>query len=484
MLIGLVAGSLLLAAPVPAHPPARVEGPICVTVAHLWWGDNKDIRAISTHPVPESFARVYRQGGCAAWSLVKERLIEWNLAFGDERTTTAAIRFFEERLTAHAEPPERLSQAIGAARRRAEPAIAAAAPLLEKNGDVRERAEDALFADRYAAELRTLNGVRDGYFFLAQQYARAAGFYASRSLYEKAQRYFAAVGATIHAEPSGTRNGRDMAESYLGITSYRAAALPDLDMTIAVLRARLTRSTNDIAAARDAIERHADAAIRAYGERAESDPGDPCEGEGRSDRALAEACNDPQFLRRRAEAWWRNDAQLELLALGDLPRDGSDAASQTLISSSPFWEALEAVHKAVLLARDPNNDDPFVSRPMTPDVNDKQIALLLARADLYRRIGEARAAQPFESGMVANEYTQALADLALAAKLAGPAQHPGRFRQAAERYLDLYSHLAGDPRARIALDQEPARQAAYFHLVLPLLSRIAGGDALPAAPSN
>jgi hypothetical protein len=86
-------GTLLAAALVSASGSIQGEE-ICLTSARIWVGSGDDVRHIRDQPVPDSYRTGLTTGGCN--TLIREQLIEWHLAFGDEASTTAALAFFEE----------------------------------------------------------------------------------------------------------------------------------------------------------------------------------------------------------------------------------------------------------------------------------------------------------------------------------------------------------------------------------------------------
>src|SRR5688572_1512286 len=96
-MLGLFAALALAAAPAPARKEAELEDrqTICLSIGHVWRGDNADIRRIASVPVPQSFRDRFHGDACSRRQLLEDSLIEWHLAFGTEASTTSALAFLE-----------------------------------------------------------------------------------------------------------------------------------------------------------------------------------------------------------------------------------------------------------------------------------------------------------------------------------------------------------------------------------------------------
>jgi hypothetical protein len=467
----LVPLAFLLAA-LPASARAQDDNGqvICVSSAHLWRGSSEDVRRIRTIAVPDSFRRIFEGGGCSRWSLVKEMLIDWHLAFGDEASVTAALAYLEADYTRNLPAPAALSGLLAAARGAAARDLAAAAALRAATPPDQAGSDRLLSRSRPVRRLGELMLARQNFLFLAQNYLRAADFHQSRALHGKALTYAAAALAGSTVLPPEESQGRPN-------------ELPDLEMHLALVQAGFTRSPADIAAAQAVLDRHYDPTLLAGAARAED--GDPCELGDRPDpEGLQAACRDESDFRGRLTDYWIAQARLDLLKAADpdhfdfrtarpapngsfyVPRgEGGTVAADA-------WPRPQAFDYAIrLLARQRPDMAPEQARRYD-HIDDAEVLLHLLRADLFAR----RAAAPpvpdpdSQAAWRARELRDAaLFDLSEGLRIAGPAEHAGRFRQLATRYLEIAAIPSSE---RIAADPVQEREAVFLRATLDSLDRI------------
>lgn len=444
-----------LFAALPASAPAAQDDEggqvICVSVAHLWWGSSEDVRRIRTIAVPDSFRRIFEGGGCSSWSLVKEMLIDWHLAFGDEASVTAALAYLEANYTRNMPAPAALPRLIAATRSAA-------------------RSDRPPSHSRLVQRQGELRLAHQNFLFLAQNYLRAADFHQSHALYAKARIYAAAALAGLAAPLPGD-------------SEDRPNELRDLEMRLALVRAGFTRSPADIAAAQAVLDRNYDPTLAAGAARAED--GDPCELGDRPDpEGLRAACNDENDFRGRLTDYWTAQARLDLLKAADPglfdlrtvrpAPNGSSFVPRGEGATVPTddWPQPDAFGHAIrLLARQRPDMIPEQARRYD-NIDDAVVLLHLLRADLFARRAAATPVPDPDSQAAyrARELRDAaLFDLSEALRIAGPAEQAGRFRQLATRYLEIVAIPSAE---RIAGNPVHEREAVFLRMALDNLDRI------------
>ena len=459
--------ALALGFPAAAKPPAPREDTICVTVKHLWRGSPEDVRAIAAEPVPQSYRDQYSWGGCQ-W-LAKENLIDWHLAFGDERSTTAALDFLTRTALEGMPTTAQFIAALPAAWRAAGDAASRQAATDEKRRPAirahtgpstvaqRQRFLGTLRETAAVRRLRLLVEARRRYAFLAAMHLQAAEFFRSKNLLDGAAPYLGALANAQSVLQEGEAVGLQKPGTALrqaaGIYAWTINEFADLEMRASVLQAELSRSPADIAAATATIARHRDRTMEDAADRLYRTSGDICDDEDASE-ALRTSCRTENDLLGRLRDYWRSKAHLDLLTAPEPDPDSFDIA----------WRAIDADTRR-------GESDPL---PYDSAI-DEQTALLLAKADAGSRATQAleRSANPPDDGDDADDLRRfALADLVRAERFVSPARNPNRFRQIGERYLVLFAAMSPEARGYIwGADHE----AAYFRQLLPRLTAIAEG---------
>ena len=434
---------------------------ICLSVAQEWGGTSDDVAHISSVAVPQSFQRLYFGDPCTRYSLVKSSLIDWNLAFGNEASTTAALEFLEAQTTAGKPVIADLAQRLTAARRDAQHDIVAASAILRQPDGMQHRG--ALVRKSKSLErLRSMIDVRNDYTFLAGQYLRAAEFYGSPSLLARARRY--AAPALDAMRITRTLAAADVAAkldtvSPLESGDYRDLASSDLEMRMAVVSASLSRDPEDLAAAATVLTSYYVPFYKVAADEAFSHGDSFCDIGERSDLAdYAQACKSDNF-ERRAIAWWRYRAQLDLLGTG------APDLLDSLYTTTRLIERDYAAH----------HDQQYRFR--YDAAADQIVTLHLASADAFIRSASPEAGGWTNGGGDAaiQSLDAALNELSLAERSAPASQTPGRFRQIATRFLSIRARRAALENPEYYLGFE--RQAAYFSAVLAALDDIALGRA-------
>jgi hypothetical protein len=454
--------ALILASTAQAQNAGDESGEIiCVSVAQMWGGTSDDVAHISSVPVPESYRRLYFGDPCTRFSLVKSSLIDWNLAFGNEASTTAALEFLEAQTTAGKPVIADLGQRLAAARRDAQHDIVAAATIL-RQPDGMQRGGALVRKSKSLERLRSMIDVRNDYTFLAGQYLRAAEFYGSPGLLARARRY--AAPALDAMRITRALAAADVAAKLDGVSplesgDYRDLDASDLEMRMAVVSASLSSDPEDLAAAETVLASYDEPFYKVAASEA-FDHGDGfCDIGERSDLAdYAKACESGDFD-KKAITWWRYRAQLDLLGTG--PPDLLDS----------FYTATH------LIERDYAAHNSQQYRPRYDTAADQIVTLHLACAEAFIRSANPNpwASSATNSNAAIQSLDAALNELSLAERSAPASQTPGRFRQIATRFLSI--------RARLAALEKPGRypglerQAAYFSAVLASLDDIALGRA-------
>jgi hypothetical protein len=447
--LAIAAALSAVAAPASGQSSDSVEEEtICVGSAIVWGGLIEDVRNIESVPVPESFRRRFEAGGCTRFQLVKGSLLNWHLAFGNERTATAALAYVEDRLTAGRPSPRGFRDELSRIWRDALRTIESTR-LPAAYGPDRSAATRRLQRNRSVARAAELIEAHDDFIELTQQYLRAAEYYESAALLAKAETYWPAVQAGLdilfRGAPIANADFDAGTDNQLEPSTHRINQIHDLDMRLAILRARLSRNPADIDAATVVMRRNFDPVLATAEQNAEQHSGEICEfdGEARDEemRALERACDAENSLAVRIVNFWRNRAHLDLLMAADpahyVPRreqrreDGSSFARRTTASvdgQSLGWiDSFETAEQ--LLADGPSRGmhDRWEELPL----------LLLARADLHARLAQAHrgSSQRYAAG---DQTEMALDHLAEAEQVTPAHRHPALYRRIAISYLRLW----------------------------------------------
>ncbi len=390
-----------------------------------------------------------------------ESLIDWHLAVGDEVSVTAALAFLETEYLRDIPLPGAFPAALATAQRAARHDLAGLTALLEAHPVDWDAAQRRLTASAPIRRLRALVTAQQNYMFLAQQYLRAADLYRSRALYEKARLYFAPALAgfrLLYGDRAAMADALSQTESWLGLWNHHINRMHALEARLAITQAEFTHAAADIAAAEAMLTRQADPVLALGVERA-AEGKEPCDDVGDEPRLapLARACDQENSFATRLLDFSVARARLDLLTA-----NARDVRS--------FDQAL------ILLDLERGRSTGWIW-PRFRAVDEAEVALRLAHADLLDRLAGVRAAEAtMESGQAAYDVSVlrslALAELARAAEIARPGQVPTRFRRIAARFLEIAAHLPRGDRA----DPVAAREAAYFRTVPANLDQIALGE--------
>lgn len=427
----LSAAALCLACPAPgqaqdasASPPPEEEQ-ICLTVAHRWAGSLDELKAIHAAPVPDSFRRTMESGGCSAWQLIRESLVSWHLAYGDEGTTRAALAYLEAQTLAGQPLRPRLSA--------------------ESKGDV---------------------DVAQAYRFLAMEYARAADFYSSPALLAAARRF---------AEPSlavglALRAPRAPGSALQPFDDYPDRLWRDLDLQIAVVSARLGGTEAAFAAARAVFARNDDPHYNDAGQHAYQYGDDFCDiGDKTYLQAWHDACEANDF-ERRALAYWRYRAAFTLAA--------EAAGREGLGAPRDEWDGDTAIRLVQAAERAGHGLGGWYfgnAATISADIRLGMAEVELAKARRALSGGTATA-----RGEAREACFAALDRFWDAATSINGSDHPGWTRRIGQRYLAASAFLETlrDPDDPVSAPH--ARRLAWFQTILPQLDAMARGDV--AAP--
>jgi hypothetical protein len=456
------------------------EGPICLAIAHLWSGSLDDVRNINTIPVPDSFRRPFSAGGCDTWQLVKQGLINWHLSFGTEASTAKALTFIEDEYRKQGAALPNISVALERAWKAAMPDMDKAHELLTLPKPNWEHANEILAKSRPFKRLSSLTEEIGREQFIVEEYIRAAEFFGSRSFHERARLHYAFVEerdrffegkVSVDLKRLNSVIGRRLIGFYSG-----PIYVADLRMRMALMKARLSRNADDVAAASLAIERDSNDAMKQAAEFASENFEDFGSNRNNDDYPqLASALDTDGNFMRRATNYWRNKAQLEQLKqqiASTIERGGEDHNFAYYNAMSMLeWTKTQGRNRQAARGYDSNT---FPSNPA-----DAIIALHLATVD---KLMAQSTAQETVTTSKSNENEQnvfrlrqlALAELSQASLLAPPHETPGRFRQIASRYLSVYELLKDE------VTPQDQRLASYFTHTLISLDQIALGKVVKA----
>jgi len=442
MALGILAG-LVLAAAQPRRSPAH-EAPIeqtCLTIERGWSGSTADRQHIATTPVPDSLKRIWLGHDCEAWSLDRTSLLEWHLKFGTPDTTAAALSWVESAFLEQLDPVEKFQKHA------AEDLKAARKGSKAATDRTNRRAED------FAA-----------YGSIAEQYMRAAEFFHSPKLLEKAKPYVDAVDIGLDLfEPANTvglATDNRSPEWDVNLSSSDINPLRELRPRFAVEQAYQTGSAEDIAAAQKLLDQTPGGPeMMVYaGDQIVRSDGDPCSGNAAAApvlaAALTKACESENDLAGRVERYWRDRAMLDQVI----------ARTSKPLSAFGFTPSLELATE--ILRTIPRYVSNLSGRLEYTPQKDEEVGLLLAAGDAgiacaHKHGGHAESCEP-----------GALNSLVAAEEIVSPVVNLNRFRQIAGEYSRYCQAIAGEQWDSCEASPLFARQAAYLRLVADHLDEL------------
>ena len=438
-------------------PPAEGEEIVCVMPARIWRGGEEDIRDIESVPVPASFRRTFEASGPCGSTTVPRPLIDWNLRFGSEASTTTALAYLETRLLRSMPAPEAYASEMRRAWRAAQPDLACARTISQPDG--LNYSPQSTFMARSGAigRLRTLIYAHQEYFLIAEQSLRAAEEFGSVQLLEKAEPYLQALVDAAQFLQS-LQN-----ESTVGLLSLdvQTFATDDLRMRAAVLRARLTGSADDLARARALVDQMNRPDFARMSELAFRGGAGFCDfGDGGEEaERLTQECRDESQVPDKVVNYWVNRAALDL-ASGSARSDPVETAMRLL-----RMEQLQESPRRCCW-REPRED---------------QLRLLFAAAESRAR-ALADAPGPAQDDELQDLWEEAAGHLEQVDAVLSPAEEPARFRRLAAAWNALWAQAhriddPNDPTPGPAGSSHYGRFNAYIRTVFDRLGAIAVGDA-------
>lgn len=485
--IALALGATLLL----ANAEPEDEGEICLAIGHIWRGDSEDIKRIRSIPVPDSYRRYFEEGGCTRFQLIEQSLIDWNLAFGDEHTTTLALAYLESEYRKGVPGPEDFGAGLSAALQDARRTIEAA--KLPRTGDPKRNARERRVRNSPSVQRAVkAAGAYSQYVELAGAYIRAAEIYGSASLLEKAELYFAPAQAGAATLVQAETQLDPSLGDFVQLSPRRSRDVPDLEMRIPILRARLSRSAQHLDSAAATMTRRYEPVFETAADNARDHSGEFCElnGDTKSEeiRALELACDDEHSLRIRTVDFWRNRAHLDLLMAGDpahfepVPYHRPVAGSDFVRRSAPAGDAKPAgsffaFGTAAWLLRNRGVKERSELPPPLDGYGVDLFSLLLARSEMHARWSSGPGGDPGEIGLALDYAAQA-------ARLVPPHDAPALFKRAGEAWLALWARAAMSDEAAHLRRGDRSRFAVYLRTSLASLDAIAPGEAGDAPRSQ
>ena len=506
MIRNLLAFALLAASgaaaqpPEPVEPPPEEEGTVCLAVAHVWRGDNRDIARIREIPVPESFRSPFTAGGCTRFQLVEASLIDWHLAFGDEVTTTAALGYLAADPLADPATPADHGRLVARAWRAAEPDLRAAWAI-SRDRPGKDWRDFRAALDR-SPRVRRLRALIRGHARLPLprpaissrgRILPIAGLARPGSAAISRRSRRAPACSILPPGPDGFPEDLEIGNALI-LRQHHPGEIQDVAIRLAIMAARLSRDPADIDAAARLLDANFSPVLRLAAENAERQ-GDFCDnGDSEDLAAIRAVCREEGDFSRRFTRFWRNQAMVDLLMAadpdhyGERPRGPPSATSGASWAPAPADPAAGRNHPnvqsfsfAISILERGRLESELNGTVYGGDEEDI-VALYLARADLFAALAQRarRPNDPRAADAAADFLVGALGDLARAARLVEAARHPGRFRQIATRFLALVDAYEADRARALEADYRGpnagyARQAAYFRTVLAALDRMAVG---------
>lgn len=455
----LIASAALLLGTAAAaqQPTAEPEdgGAICVS-GPLWWPSSDDVQHIEAEPVPASFRSIFEStAACSRMALNERHLVNWHLAFGSERTLTAALDYIVADYLRDVPTPEAYRGALRSAWRRFERDVRRTAhlPPVERSRLIRE-------GEGYERVTRVVDLDRQ-FGYLAEWALRGAEDFRSAALLAISERFLAPLvdGSRFLAERPAEETRR------LGILfGYTGHRLDDFRMRAAILRARLSGGASDLQAA-ETLLTTLYRPIYLEAAQAASDEG-LCEFEDEpAQTALRAACREDNFT-AHVMNYWINRAMLDLLR--DVAEPNDDLA----------FEILTRAERCCAY-----------SRGHYREATDDQRRLLLARAERGIRRFEVALARDERHDAISDGF-DALHDLQRAERMIPPFDRPRHFREVAQAWLRLHERIEGayaidDERPEGGVVAMRHRYAAYLRHLLSGLDaiRVGTGHGLPPRPN-
>jgi hypothetical protein len=462
----LWSGSLAAQAPV-ADPEDQV---ICIG-GPRWAASLAENAAVESEPVPASL-RELLEGDypCVEIEQNEFRLINWQVRFGTERSTTQALEYVERRYLGDIPPPERYLDELSRAWRGAQVGLADARAVYAPQGEERVRAFRLAKANLSLQEFERLQESREEYVALADQFLRAAEEFGSRDLLGEAKRYVGAAvsGFAFLAELESQRPESDDLVSFdLG----NRFLTDDVEMRAAVLTAELSRTELAMARAEAIVRRNGQPSYEDIADHAFTSGGDFCDIDDDFDEGdeLETACEAMDAPHEQVLNYMRSRAILDLVT-GNGDPDG--------------WNSTYASAMRLLAAERQDEESSDRSRCCRYSTEEDLLRLRLARAHYHQRLYRTSDPQDRETGRL--EF--ALRELKAAERLAAPFTAPGRFQRIAGAWLDgrqegkAWQREQGEERAE---DPTDAQYAAYLERTLAQLDAIAQGQGVDAtAPAR
>jgi hypothetical protein len=435
--------------PDPAADANPEEQTICVGGPD-WHPSLDDARTIEATPVPASFRTLFESvQPCVRWAMSEHLIVDWHMRFGSERSIAAALTYLERDYMTSLPPPERHRGELERAWRAAGPDLTRAQAIGQPANLEYSPRYRFMERSRPIQRFNSLVEAREKYRFLAEQHLRAAEEFGSAALLARAEPYLLALAASeSFLEPL---EDLPPAASLLHFNLHNFRT-DDLRMRAAVLRAQLSRSAADIAAAETLLGQMETSPLRRLAEAAYSG------GEGFCD--IGSDSNDAEALQQFCAS---DHAAAERAINFALSRAALD-----LLGAKPRHERMD--HTAVRLLERVRAHD--TSRCCYRSEDEDLLRLRLASADFHRR----RFAEGIERADTdLGEWWEAQAQLREAERLAPPHSAPARFKRIARQWLALSETAAGESHARQASTPQLVRYAAYLRHLLANLEAIRDG---------
>lgn len=434
------------------NPPANVSpegGTICVGGPE-WHPSLDDARAIEATPVPARYRTLFESlEPCVRWAMTEHLIVDWHMRFGSERSIAAALAYLERGYVRGVPSPGRHRGELERAWRAAGRDLARAQEIRgAPNSDpsVRYRFTER---SRPIQRFNALVEARENYRFLAEQYLRAAEEFGSTELLAQAEPYLRAL-AESDAFLDPLEDVPPAASLlHFNLDTFRT---DDLRMRATVLRAQLSRSAADIAAAEAVLGQMETSPLRRLAEAAFSGGDDFCDiGSGSDDaEALQQFCEADDAAAERTINFAVNRAALDLL--GAQPRhERMDETAVRLLERVRVLDSGRCCYRSV---------------------DEDLLRLRLASADFYRR--------RYAAGLERNdadfgEWWQAQAQLREAERLAPPYSAPRRFERIAWQWLALSEIAPAAEYDGRGSTPQFVRYAAYLRRLLADLATIRNG---------
>lgn len=436
--------------PNPAAEVSPEGGPICVGGPE-WHASLDDAREIHATPVPASFRALFEsRAPCVRWAMTEHLIVDWHMRFGNERSIAAALGYLERDFMRGLPPPERHRGELERAWRAAGLDLERAQAIRQSQNIDNSMRSRFMERSRPIQRLNALVEARDNYRFLAEQHLRAAEEFGSAALLAQVEPYLHVLAASeSFLEPL---EDIPPAASLLHFNLHTFQT-DDLRMRVAVLRAQLSRSAADIAAAETILGQMETSPLRRLAEAAYSGGTGFCDIDSDADgaEALKQFCaDDDDNAPQRTINFAINRAALDLL--GAKPRH--ERMDETAL---PLLERVRVLETHRCCYRSEEED---------------LLRLRLALADFHRRrflAGLERDDADF------GEWWDAQAQLREAERLAPPHSAPRRFERIARQWLALSEIAPPGEGDRRASTPQFVRYAAYLRLLLAELDTVRNG---------